>query len=145
MSRKVSRVVIASALTALFAVIAITNGLLQPAQKPVKIVEVRTLLVLNDKEKINLFIDEMMDKKQGNCLRKILMAESNMRPQAASKTSSAKGVGQLLESTYTNLGLKHSADPIAQVVATIAYVSRHYGGKDAFCRAWAFHQKNNYY
>jgi hypothetical protein len=56
-------------------VIAITNGLLQPSQKPVKIVEVRTLLVLNDKEKINLFIDEMMDKKQGNCLRNILMAE----------------------------------------------------------------------
>ena len=146
MSRKVSILVILSALTSLGLVIGLTVGFLQPAGKPpIKVVEVRSLMILSDKEKISFFIDEMMDKKQATCLKSILQKESNMRPQAANKQSSAKGVGQLLDSTYKNLGLKHSADPVAQVVATIAYVSRHYGGTNAFCKAWAFHQKHNYY
>ena len=146
MSRKVSILVTLSALTALVMVIGLTQGFLQPAGKQqIKVVEVKTLLIMSNKEKINYFIDEMMDKKQATCLKAILAKESNMRPEAANKSSRAKGVGQLLDSTYKNLGLKHSADPIAQVVATIAYVSRRYGGTDAFCKAWQFHQQHNYY
>ena len=144
MSRKVSTILISVALVALLLIIAITNGILHPASAP-KIVEVKTVLILSDKEKINLFIDEMMTKQQGACLKQILMKESNMRPSALNKSSKAKGVGQLLDSTYKNLGLKHSADPIAQVVATIAYIGRHYGGKNAFCTAWAFHKQHNFY
>lgn len=144
MSRKVSTILISVSLVALLLMISLTNGLLHPANTP-KIVEVKTVLILSDKEKINLFIDEMMTTKQGTCLKQILMKESNMRPNALNKSSNAKGVGQLLDSTYRNLGLKHSADPIAQVVAAIAYVGRHYGGSNAFCTAWAFHKSHNYY
>ena len=145
MSRKVLTILISVALIALLLMISLTNGILQPASAPTKIVEVKTVLILSDKEKINLFIDEMMTTKQGSCLKQILMKESNMRSNALNKSSKAKGVGQLLDSTYKNLGLKHSADPIAQVVATIAYIGRHYGGQNAFCSAWAFHKANNYY
>lgn len=145
MSRKVSIILISAAIISLLMMIQLTSGILQPASAPTKIVEVKTVLILSDKEKINMFIDEMMNKKQGSCLKQILMKESNMRTEALNKSSKAKGVGQLLDSTYNNLGLKHSADPIAQVVATIAYVGRHYGGRDAFCKAWAFHKVNNYY
>ena len=145
MSQKGMTILISASLVALLLMISITNGILQPAKAPTKIVEVKTVLVLSDKEKINLFIDEMMTTKQGNCLKQILMKESNMRPSALNKSSKAKGVGQLLDSTYKNLGLKHSADPIAQVVAAIAYVGRHYGGSNAFCDAWAFHKAHNYY
>lgn len=145
MSRKVSTILISVSLVALLLMISLTNGILQPASAPTKIVEIKTVLILSDKEKINLFIDEMMTKEQGSCLKQILMKESNMRTEALNKKSKAKGVGQLLDSTYRNLGLKHSADPLAQVVATIAYVGRHYGGSKAFCKAWEFHKKHNYY
>lgn len=145
MSRTVSKIIISSVLIAILLMMLLTNGILQPASQPTKIVEVKTVLILSDKEKINLFIDEMMTTKQGSCLKQILTKESNMRPNALNSSSKAKGVGQLLDSTYKNLGLKHSADPLAQVVATIAYVGRHYGGSNAFCDAWAFHKKNNYY
>ena len=144
MSRKVSTILISVAIVALLLIITITNGILHPATAP-RIIEVKTVLIISDKEKINLFIDEMMTKEQGSCLKQILMKESNMRPSALNKASKAKGVGQLLDSTYRNLGLKHSADPIAQVVATIAYIGRHYGGRNAFCTAWAFHKTHNYY
>lgn len=123
----------------------LNSGLLNRQQATMKVIEVKQAVILSDKEKINLFIDEMMTKRQGNCLKQILMEESNMRAHAKNKQSSAKGVGQLLESTYRNLGLKHSADPIAQVVAAIAYGGRHYGGSNAFCKAWAFHQKHHYW
>jgi hypothetical protein len=138
MSRKVSTILISVALVALLLMISLTNGILHPASAP-KIVEVKTVLILSDKEKIDMFIDEMMTKQQGSCLKQILIKESNMRSNALNKSSKAKGVGQLLDSTYRNLGLKHSADPLAQVVATIAYVGRHYGGSNAFCTAWTFH------
>ena len=123
----------------------LNNGLWNRPTESMRVIEVKQAVIMSDEQKINLFIDEMMNKRQGNCLKRILMEESNMRPNAKNKKSSAKGVGQLLESTYRNLGLKHSADPIAQVVAAIAYGGRHYGGSNAFCKAWAFHQKHHYW
>ena len=144
MSQKVSQTLIAGIIVILVVGI-LNNGLWNRPTESMRVIEIKQAVIMSDEQKINLFIDEMMNKRQGNCLKRILMEESNMRPNAKNKKSSAKGVGQLLESTYRNLGLKHSADPIAQVVAAIAYGGRHYGGSNAFCKAWAFHQKHNYW
>lgn len=144
MSQKVSQTLIAGIVVILVVGI-LNNGLWNRPTESMRVIEIKQAVIMSDEQKINLFIDEMMNKRQGNCLKRILMEESNMRPHAKNKKSSAKGVGQLLESTYRNLGLKHSADPIAQVVAAIAYGGRHYGGSNAFCKAWAFHQKHNYW
>jgi hypothetical protein len=138
-SRTVSTIAISSVLIVLLFILSITNGFL-PAMKsqPVQIITVQEAVTLTDKQKINLFISELLDKKSGQCLKNILQAESHFNPKAKNPTSTAKGVGQLLEQTYKNLGLKHSADPLAQVVAAIAYGSRHYNGN--FCKAWKIHQ-----
>jgi len=109
-----------------------------------KVVTIDNSLGMKDPQKVKLFVNELMTKRQASCLLWIFDKESHLNPKAKNPRSSAKGVGQLLESTYQNIGLKHSADPLAQVIASIAYISRHYGA-DGACAAKAFWQKNSYY
>jgi len=122
----------------------ITNGLVWKSPT-VKVVKVQEAITLSDKEKTNLVIDELLTKSSAKCFRKILMVESHMNPHAKNPNSSARGMGQLLDTTYRNLGLQHSADPLAQVVATLAYISRHYGGNESVCKARQFQLRHNYY
>lgn len=145
MSRSTSTILFSIASIAILLVIAITNGIYEP--KPaarIQVIEINQAIMLTDKQKVSLFIDELMIPRQAKCLKWILTKESHMNPKAKNPTSSAKGVGQLLDSTYKNIGLKHSADPIAQVVASVAYISRHYGSGSA-CAAKAFWLQHSYY
>jgi hypothetical protein len=145
MNRKVSTVILSTSMITLLALIILTNGITSPTSTSiVKVIEIKQVLFLNDKQKVSLFIDELMIPRQAKCLKWILTKESHMDSKAKNPKSSAKGVGQLLDSTYKNIGLKHSADPMAQVVASIAYISRHYGSGSA-CAAKAFWQKHSYY
>jgi hypothetical protein len=121
----------------------ISNGLVYRTQ-PASVIRVQDAIVLDDQTKVGLFVNELMTQRQASCLLWIFNKESHINPKAKNPSSSARGVGQLLESTYRNIGLKHSADPLAQVVASIAYISRHYGS-DGACAAKAFWQKHNYY
>lgn len=142
MSRSVSTILLSAASVALLLIISITNTL--TSGQPIKIVKIEVPVVMNNQQKVEAFVNELMTKRQASCLLWIFDKESHMNPKAKNPTSSARGIGQLLDSTYANIGLKHSADPIAQVVASIAYISRHYGS-DGACAAKAFWQKNSYY
>ena len=147
MSRSVSTILLSAATAALLLIISITNGL--TSGQPIKVVTIKVVtiqvpVVMNNQQKVQAFVNELMTKRQANCLLWIFDKESHTNPNAKNPQSTAKGIGQLLDSTYKNLGLKHSADPIAQVVAAIAYVSRHYGS-DGACAAKAFWLKNSYY
>ena len=145
MSRSVSLVLMSAATAALLLIISITNGLfVGNGGQSVRIITVQSTVVLNSQQKVEAFVNELMTKRQASCLLWIFTKESHINPNAKNPKSSAKGIGQLLDSTYQNIGLKHSADPIAQVVASIAYISRHYGS-DGACAAKAFWQKNSYY
>ena len=145
MSRSVSLTIISISTICLMVAVSITSGLaFSNATHKVKVVIVQAQPVLNDQQKVEQFVHELMVKRQANCLLWIFNKESHINPKAKNPTSTAKGVGQLLESTYRNIGLKHSADPLAQVVASIAYISRHYGA-DGACAAKSFWQKNSYY
>ena len=145
MSRSVSLVLMSVATAALLLIVSISNGLVRSNSiETVKIVVVHTPVVLNNQQKVEAFVNELMTKRQASCLLWIFTKESHINPNAKNPHSSAKGIGQLLESTYKNIGLKHSADPMAQVVAAIAYISRHYGS-DGACAAKAFWQKHSYY
>ena len=121
----------------------ISNGLVYRTQ-PANDIRVQDAIVLDDQTKVGLFVNELMNQRQASCLLWIFNKESHINPNAKNPSSSARGVGQLLESTYRNIGLKHSADPLAQVVASIAYISRHYGS-DGACAAKSFWQKHSYY
>ena len=108
------------------------------------VVEYKQVVLATDSQRINIFIDELLTPKSASCFKKILNAESHFNPLAKNPTSSAKGVGQLLASTYTNIGLKHSTDGLAQVVASLAYVSRHYGSGGT-CAAWQSERTHHSY
>lgn len=145
MSRSVSSILMGAAIACLILIISITNGLVVDNKvQPVKVIKVQSTLVLNDRQKVTAFVNELMEKRQASCLLWIFVKESQINPKSKNPTSTAKGIGQLLDSTYKTIGLKHSADPIAQVVAATAYISRHYGS-DGACAAKRFWQKHFYY
>ena len=144
MSRSISTVLASIAAIAILLIISITNGIAPQRTTRIQVIEINQAVMLSDKQKVSLFIDELMIPRQASCLKWILTKESHMNPKAKNPKSTAKGVGQLLDTTYKNIGLKHSADPMAQVVASIAYISRHYGSGSA-CAAKAFWLKHSYY
>ena len=87
---------------------------------------------------------ELLTKKDFRCLTKLLGKESAWNPKAKNPKSSAKGVGQLLDSTYRNLGMRHSEAGVPQLVATLAYIGRKYGSGGT-CAAWRHFQRHSWY
>lgn len=87
---------------------------------------------------------ELLTKKQFACFTKLIGKESAWNPKAKNPKSSARGIGQLLEGTYRNLGMKHSEVGVAQVVAALAYIGRKYGSSGP-CGAWEHFQRKNWY
>lgn len=85
---------------------------------------------------------KLLTSKEYSCLAKLLGKESAWKPTAKNPTSSAKGIGQLLDVTYRNLGMKHSEASVPQLVATLAYIHRRYVTP---CNAWNHFKKKNYY
>jgi hypothetical protein len=143
MSRKLAYLVLSTVSIMVLFIVAIFNGL-TPSKPAIQVITVKEAITMTEPARIDLFINELMTPRKAACLKWILVKESHMNPLAKNPTSTARGVGQLLDSTYYNIGLKHSADPLAQVIATIAYISKHYGS-DGSCAAKAFWQKNFYY
>jgi len=77
---------------------------------------------------------ELLTTKSYKCFSSLVGKESAWR-SAQNPTSSAKGIGQLLDSTYRNLGMKHSQVEAAQTIAALAYIGRKYGAAGP-CGAW---------
>ena len=75
------------------------------------------------------------DSKQMRCLDKLWTKESNWRPTAKNKKSSAFGIPQLLKMTETN--------PYRQIVLGIKYLDHRY--KSDVCRALKHHKIKGYY
>jgi hypothetical protein len=68
------------------------------------------------------------------CFNKIITKESNWRVHA--KNGSHFGLGQMRSQWYRNL------DGFRQIDQTIKYISVRYSTP---CKAWAFHQRNNWF
>ena len=85
---------------------------------------------------------KLLTKKEYSCLSKLLGKESAWKSSAKNPTSSAKGIGQLLDVTYRNLGMKHTEASVPQLVATLAYIHRRHLTP---CNAWEFFKQKNYY
>ena len=108
------------------------------------VVNYKEVLIATDQQRIDLFISELLTPKSAKCFRKVLTKESHFNPFAKNPISSASGVGQLLQSTYTNLGLRKTNDPLGQVVATLSYVGERYGSAGT-CGAWKHELQFNWY
>ena len=85
---------------------------------------------------------KLLTKNQFSCLGKLLGKESAWNPLAKNPKSSAKGIGQLLDSTYENLGMKHSEAAVPQLVGTLAYIHRRHL---SVCSAYRHFLRFNYY
>jgi hypothetical protein len=86
---------------------------------------------------------ELLTAKQFKCFSSLMGKESAWMDKK-NPTSTASGVGQLLDGTYKNLGLKRSKSTVAQTVAALAYIGRRYGSSGP-CGAWKHFQRNNFY
>jgi len=86
---------------------------------------------------------ELLTAKDFECFSALMVKESHWS-DVKNPTSSAAGVGQLLDSTYRNLGMKRPKSRVAQTVAALAYIGRRYGSGGP-CAAWAFSKSNGYY
>jgi hypothetical protein len=86
----------------------------------------------------------LLTKKSNHCLTKLIHEESRGNPDAQNPTSTAKGLGQLLDGTYKNIGMKHSEHEAAQLVAMLAYIGRRYGAAGP-CGAWDHWKQHNWY
>lgn len=87
---------------------------------------------------------ELLTPQQFRCFTQLIGKESAWNPKAKNPTSSAAGVGQLLKGTYRNLGMKHSTEPVPQMVATLAYIGRKYGSSGP-CGAWKHWKVKKWY
>ena len=89
------------------------------------------------------FARELLAPADFKCFNMLMSKESAWQDKK-NPTSSAEGVGQLLDSTVENLGLKRGKSRVSQTVAALSYIGRKYGSGGA-CKAWAFFQQHNYY
>jgi hypothetical protein len=86
---------------------------------------------------------ELLTTEQFKCFSFVMGKESAWSDKK-NPTSTASGVGQLLDGTYRNLGMKRSKSTVAQTIAALAYIGRKYGAGGP-CAAKAFWLKNSYY
>ena len=86
---------------------------------------------------------ELLTKKDFKCFTKLMGKESAWQDKK-NPHSSAEGVGQLLDSSYSNLGMKRSKARVAQTVAALAYIGRHYGSGGP-CKAWTTFKRRGHY
>ena len=81
--------------------------------------------------------------RQYVCLNELWTHESHWNPKAANHSSTAWGIPQFLNSTWTNYNYPvRPKDPIVQVTAGLRYITVRYGSP---CKAWSFWKKRNYY
>jgi hypothetical protein len=86
---------------------------------------------------------ELLTKKDFKCFSLLMGKESGWKNKK-NPTSSAEGVGQLLDSTIKNLGMKRSKSEVAQTVAALAYIGRKYGSGGP-CAAWQHFKQKKWY
>jgi hypothetical protein len=124
-------------LLAIFIQAAITTDTASP--EPAIVYEPRPLLEQVSAKEI---AKELLDPKQFVCLTRLIGKESAWRPEAQNPTSTASGIGQMLDSTVSSLGMKKSDSAVAQLVATLSYISRRHSTP---CGAWKHFEKNRWY
>jgi hypothetical protein len=77
---------------------------------------------------------KLLNYKEFQCFNKIITKESQWSHSA--HNGSHYGLGQMRSKHYRNL------DPFRQIDASIKYITIRY---QTPCKAWAFHQKRNFY
>jgi soluble lytic murein transglycosylase-like protein len=72
----------------------------------------------------------------------IVRKESNWNPKAQNPKSTAFGLMQFLQATWSGVGCEKTEDPYVQIDCGIKYIELRYGNPR---KALAFHNLNNWY
>ena len=80
------------------------------------------------------FARELLTTKDFQCFNALMVRESHWKDYK-NPSSTARGVGQLLDDTYRNLGMKRGKSTVSQTIASLAYIGRKYGTGGP-CAAW---------
>jgi hypothetical protein len=80
--------------------------------------------------------------QQFDCLDNLWEEESGWSPTAQNPDSTAYGIAQFLDQTWTLMGVAKTADPYEQIDSGLAYIAKRYGTP---CDAWTFWQDNRWY
>ena len=126
----------------------VVASLAMDALRPDKAIPISPVIVYTERPAIKQvnpkkLAKELLTKKDFACFTKLMGKESAWQDKK-NPHSTASGVGQLLDGTYTNLGMKRSKARVAQTVAALAYIGRHYGSGGP-CKAWRTFQRQGTY
>jgi hypothetical protein len=80
--------------------------------------------------------------QQFDCLDNLWENESGWNPTAQNVDSTAYGIAQFLDQTWTLMGVAKTSDPDQQIDAGLAYIAKRYGTP---CDAWTFWQDHHWY
>jgi hypothetical protein len=80
--------------------------------------------------------------QQFDCLDDLWEDESGWSPTARNPDSTAYGIAQFLDQTWTLMGVAKTSDPDQQIDAGLAYIAKRYGTP---CDAWDFWQGHHWY
>jgi hypothetical protein len=80
--------------------------------------------------------------QQFGCLDNLWENESGWSPTAQNADSTAYGIAQFLDQTWTLMGVAKTSDPDQQIDAGLAYIAKRYGTP---CDAWDFWQGHHWY
>lgn len=112
----------------------------QPAIPQLVLYKERPILMKVDPKEL---ARELLTAKDFRCFTYLMGKESAWKDKK-NPTSTARGVGQLLDGTYRNLGMKRSNSRVAQTVAALGYIGRKYGSGGP-CAAAKHFRMNNWY
>lgn len=80
--------------------------------------------------------------QQFDCLDNLWENESGWSPTARNPDSTAYGIAQFLDQTWTLMGVAKTSNPYEQIDSGLAYIAKRYGTP---CDAWTFWQQNHWY
>jgi hypothetical protein len=80
--------------------------------------------------------------QQFDCLDNLWENESGWSPTAQNPDSTAYGIAQFLDQTWTLMAVARTSDPDQQIDAGLAYIAKRYGTP---CQAWDFWQGHHWY
>jgi hypothetical protein len=88
------------------------------------------------------YAEQKVGASQFSCLDRLWTKESHWNNKADNPSSTAYGIAQLLDSTWSHTGVKKTSDGYHQVDAGLVYIDKVYGSP---CGAWAHSQKTGWY